>query len=230
MSTVTAPVHIPLDELALDGDAQREVLRRLGIHPERDGRKSTTELCRARMLDPVTLLRVLAIIGESAAEEDVPELMALPQLCERWELHHHGRLKSELAAIRTQLAELRESAGRDDMAFVTRTERFRLLVSRHLKWERQFWRSVRRAPRATKPTRDTMTCAATRAREEHTRIDETLTFLIEELGARYARSDAPPEWRRLPRALERLQLLLHAQIYREQRWIYPRLVATASMV
>jgi len=230
MSTATAPVHIPLDELALDGNTQRAVLRRLGIRPERDGRKPISELCRVRMLDPVTLLRVLALIGEPAAEEDVPELMALPELCERWERRHHGRLKSELAAIRAQLAVLHESAGRDDMDFVTRTERFRRLVSRHLKWEQQFWRSVRRAPRANKPTRDTMTCAATRARVEHARIDETLTFLMEELGVRCARSDMPPDWRLLRRVLERLQLLLHAQIYREQRWIFPRLAASAPMV
>lgn len=229
MSTAIASVHIPLDELALDGDAQRAVLRRLGIRPERDGRKSFSELCRTRALDPVTLLRVLTIIGEPAVEEDAPELMTLPKLCERWERRHHGRLKSELAAIRGQLAVLRESAGRENLEFITRVVRFRLSVSRHLKWEGQLWRSVRRAPRSSKLTRDTMTGAATRAREEHTRVEETLTSLLEELAAQYWGNDTPPGWHRLRRSLERLQLLLHAQIFREQRWIFPRLVASLPM-
>lgn len=74
-----------------------------------------------------------------------------------------------------------------------------------------------------------MARATTRAHEEHARIDETLTILLEELATRCAQGDTPPGWHRLRRALERLQTLLHAQIFREQRWIFPRLVASAPM-
>jgi hypothetical protein len=92
-------------------------------------------------------MRVLTVIGELATEEDAPELTTLPELCERWERRHHGRLKLELAAIRGLLAFLHESAGHGNSNFLTRGERFRLSVSQHLKWEQQLWRSVHQTPR-----------------------------------------------------------------------------------
>lgn len=229
MNRAAPSVHIPLDELALDTAAQRAVLRRLGIRPSRDGRKTLAELCHTRSLEPVTLLCVLTLIGEPAAEEDVPELMALPELCASWVRQHHGRLESELAALRCHLDFLRESQGLGDAPFFSSVGRFCHSVSRHLKWEQRLWRSTRQTPHSRIPARETMARAATRAHEEHARFDETLAMLLEELAIRSARSDTPPRWYRLRRALEHLQTLLHAQIFREQRWIFPRLVASAPM-
>jgi Hemerythrin HHE cation binding domain len=217
--------ELEADLLARLGTDFRDILFHRVIRGDRDGGESISKLCSARSLDPATLMRVLSIIGETVTDEEVPELMALPELCERWERRHHGRLKEDLHAIRAQLAVQREAAGPGDAEFIARIERFHRAVSRHLRWEGQLWLSVRRASRSSGLTRSTMSGAASRAHAEHTWVEDTLTGLLEELAAHYSGSDTPPGWPRLRRALERLQLHLHAQTFREQRWIFPRLVA-----
>ncbi len=219
---------MPLDELALDRRGQRRVLARLGIRPE-DGTRSLAELCGERMLDPITTLRLLELLcDEEEPREDVPELMALADLCRQWERRHHGQLKSELAAVGARVLS-GKSTDLPNAPFWQRLDRFHNFLAGHLKWEARLWRSLRRMrpPRAL--TRVVLLQAEDRARSEHRRAEEMLSELSEDVGAREARENDPTKWNDLRPTLDRLQSLLQAQIHREQRWIYPRLVTEAPI-
>ena len=72
----------------------------LGIDYCCGGKKPLAEACRAKNLDPATVVTMLAALDGSAETSSVnPDKLGLSELCDHIELVHHGYLRKELPRL-----------------------------------------------------------------------------------------------------------------------------------
>lgn len=80
--------------------ARSRIFEKLGIDYCCGGKKPLAEACRAKGLDPATVIAMLsALDGASEAASAIPDTMSLSELCDHIEQVHHGYLREELPRL-----------------------------------------------------------------------------------------------------------------------------------
>ncbi len=80
--------------------ARARIFETLGIDYCCGGKKSLAEACRAKGLDPVTAVALLAAIDDTPETSSVsPDAMGLAELCDHIEHVHHKYLRDELPRL-----------------------------------------------------------------------------------------------------------------------------------
>lgn len=105
----TLDTSTPVGQLVADRPSRSRVFQQLGIDFCCGGKKPLEEACRAKGLDPQTVLKTL-LAGEgqqpaSSAEADAAK-MSLTDLCDHIENTHHGYLRRELPRLQQMLVKV----------------------------------------------------------------------------------------------------------------------------
>jgi regulator of cell morphogenesis and NO signaling len=98
MNTMT--VETTVGELVRAVPARSRVFENLGIDYCCGGKKPLTEVCRAKGLDPATVVAMLSALD--ATSDDTladPDRMTLVELCDHIERAHHDYLRDELPRL-----------------------------------------------------------------------------------------------------------------------------------
>lgn len=209
----------------------RPVLAKLGFETESGAEVGFGEACRGRRLDPETLGRVLLALDDPEAESPgAVELMSLAEICDRFEEHHHGRIREALKTLDRTLRDLVPGPGADarKMAGIRmRAERFGCKLADHLREERELLfpliRRLDRAPAAGEEI-GRLKEPLERMKEDHNEADEELAALVA-LAEGEASAGAPDGLRPLREALRGLEESLHGQIYQENQILFRRALA-----
>lgn len=210
----------PPDAPPIGNALQRELLARLHIDLESDRGWSLASWCEAQGLDAPTLRRVLRALADplDPAVETL-EALPLPELSARLEHGHHAALRAEADALRRAVQDLPV----DPTGLAALARRFIDALDVHLAKEaHELLRPIRTGRAAGR--RRQMIAAVDAARRTHRRLEEDL----EELRTVLRRPGPRPGLRRdLAARFERLHRLLEAELDREHRLYFPRLLAAA---
>jgi len=80
--------------------ARSRIFENLGIDYCCGGKKPLAEVCRAKRLDPATVVAMLtALDGAPDASQANPDAMCLAELCDHIEQAHHDYLREELPRL-----------------------------------------------------------------------------------------------------------------------------------
>lgn len=98
MNTITPETTV--GEIVRAAPARSRIFESLGIDYCCGGKKSLAEACRAKNLDPATMIAMLAALdGGPEATTANPDAMTLAELCDHIEFVHHGYLREELPRL-----------------------------------------------------------------------------------------------------------------------------------
>ena len=98
MKNVTAETTV--GEIVRAVPARSRIFENLGIDYCCGGKRPLAEACRAKGLDPATVVVLLAALeGGAEASPGNPDQMSLTELCDHIEFVHHGYLRKELTRL-----------------------------------------------------------------------------------------------------------------------------------
>ncbi len=98
MKTVTPETTV--GELVRAVPARSRIFENLGVDYCCGGKKPLAEVCRAKNLDPVTVIAMLNALDSAAdAPSANPDAMGLAELCDHIERAHHDYLREELPRL-----------------------------------------------------------------------------------------------------------------------------------
>jgi regulator of cell morphogenesis and NO signaling len=103
----TLDTSITVGQLVADRPSRSRVFQQLGIDFCCGGKKPLEEVCRAKGLDPNTVLRtLLAGENETTGADNTADAarMSLTELCDHIEGTHHAYLRSELPRLQQMIA------------------------------------------------------------------------------------------------------------------------------
>lgn len=100
MSMKTITPETTVGEIVRAVPARARIFENLGIDYCCGGKKPLTELCRAKGLDPATVVAMLAALdGAPDLTSANPDAMGLAELCDHIERAHHDYLREELPRL-----------------------------------------------------------------------------------------------------------------------------------
>ncbi len=96
----TICVDTTIGEIVRTGPGRARIFENLGIDYCCGGKRPLAEVCRAKGLDPVTVVKMLAALDRAAdAPGANPDAMGLAELCDHIEQAHHDWLREELPRL-----------------------------------------------------------------------------------------------------------------------------------
>ncbi len=207
------------------------IFENLGIDYCCGGKKPLGELCRAKGLDPATVITMLRALGdgpETAAPN--PDQMSLSELCDHIERAHHDYLREELPRLDFLTRKVAAVHGEGEARLVEIRgifETFQEKMIEHTDEEEQSVfpkiRELEKARRAEAGFAETLS----RLETEHDGAGAALER-FRELTDHYA----PPEWacntfRALYDSLERLEKNMHQHVHKENNVLFVKALAVA---
>lgn len=212
------------------------VFENLGIDYCCGGKKPLAEVCRAKGLDPATVVAMLtALDGTSEFASANPDAMSLSELCDHIERAHHDYLREELPRLDFMTRKVAAVHGADEprLEGVRRIfETFSQKMTSHTQEEeetvfpqiRQLEKKTSNGVSATTDIRNTLT----RLESEHDGAGAALER-FRELTDDYT----PPEWacntfRALYDSLERLEKNMHQHVHKENNVLFVKTLAAAG--
>jgi regulator of cell morphogenesis and NO signaling len=231
MQTITPETTV--GEIVRALPARSRIFENLGIDYCCGGKKPLAEVCRAKNLDPATVVAMLAALdggGETLTAN--PDTMSLAELCDHIEFVHHGYLREELPRLDFMTRKVAAVHGDHEprLLEVRRVfEVFNAEIAAHTQEEDQtIFPAIRqlesdggdKAARAA-----TLTEACAKLESEHESAGAALAR-FKELTDSYT----PPDWacntfRALYDGLAQLEKHTHQHVHKENNVLFPRALA-----
>ena len=97
---MTITIDTTIGELVRAAPVRARIFEKLGVDYCCGGKKALSEICRAKGLDPATVLALLAALDVSADESLIDaDALGLDALCDHIEAAHHNYLREELPRL-----------------------------------------------------------------------------------------------------------------------------------
>ena len=233
MKTITTETTV--GEIVRAVPARSRIFENLGLDYCCGGKKPLAEACRAKGLDPTTVVAMLAALDgapETAAAN--PDRMSLSELCDHIERVHHGYLDEELPRLDFMTRKVAAVHGDHEprLLDVRRVfESFRADMISHTREEDEtVFPAIRRletsnGDRAAAVA--SLKASLDKLESEHVNAGAVLAR-FQELTNNYT----PPEWacntfRALYDGLAQLERNTHQHVHEENNVLFPRVLATA---
>src|SRR5690606_25822809 len=214
--------------------AGRSIFEKLGMTIAADQDKSLSEVCQLQGLDAEILARILEAFAPPvpAAPTAAVELMTLSELCDHCQANHHLSLQMELARFDLVFRTTPAQPAPDEMWFAVIRDRFcqfRDKLVAHLREEREVLfpliRQLDTDRAVVSGIMDLLKVPLAEMKSQHNEVDEELAAL-EALTADDDSVGSPfASLRILREGLERLDEMLHGQIYQENQILFRRVSA-----
>jgi regulator of cell morphogenesis and NO signaling len=229
-------IDTTVGEIVRSAPARSRIFENLGIDYCCGGKKPLAEVCRAKGLDPATVVAMLSALDSSSDPTTVDaDAMTLSELCDHIEEVHHGYLREELPRLDFMTRKVAAVHGDHEPRLLEVRkvfESFQAELTSHTKEEDEtVFPAVRRleadhAGRADASVRlGTMLC---KLEVEHENAGAALTRL-RELTDDYT----PPEWacntfRALYDGLAQLEKHTHQHVHQENNVLFPKALAQTN--
>jgi len=213
--------------------ARSRIFENLGIDYCCGGKKPLAEACRAKGLDPATVVAMLAALDGVPSTTTVnPDAMSLSELCDHIEEFHHGYLREELPRLDFMTRKVAAVHGDHEprLVEVRRVfESFQSEMASHTKEEDE---AVFPAIRRLESENGDKPAAAANLKTSFDKLGSE----HENAGAALARfkeltdTYTPPDWacntfRALYDGLAQLEKNMHQHVHKENNVLFPRALA-----
>jgi regulator of cell morphogenesis and NO signaling len=213
--------------------ARSRIFENLGIDYCCGGKKPLAEVCRAKGLDPATVVAMLAALDGGAETTTAnPDAMTLAELCDHIEHYHHGYLREELPRLDFMTRKVAAVHGDHEprLLEVRRVfEAFNAELTAHTQEEDQ---TIFPAIRTMESAKGDRTTAAASLNASFAKLESE----HENAGAALVQfktltdSYTPPEWacntfRALYDGLAKLEQNTHQHVHKENNVLFPRALA-----
>ncbi len=229
MSTTIDPATT-VGQLVTDRPIRSKIFEKLGIDFCCGGKKPLEEACRAKGLDPATVLAMLDAIDATDGPAPVDaDAMTPTQLCDHIEQTHHAYLREELPRLDFMTRKVAAVHGEGEPRLVKIREifvNFLAEIQSHMFKEEQILFPIIRGLEAG-DERAASHCGhvANPIRQMELEHDEAGAAL--EQFRKLSDNYTPPEWacntfRALYDALERLERDMHQHVHKENNVLFPK--------
>lgn len=215
--------------------ARSRVFENLGIDYCCGGKIPLAEACRAKNLDPATVVAMLAALDGGADTATAnPDTMSLTELCDHIESVHHGYLREELSRLDFMTRKVAAVHGDDEprLLEVRRVfEAFNAEITAHTQEEEK---DIFPAIRQLESGNGDKAAAAAQLKDAFAKLEAE----HESAGAALVQFNAltdgytPPEWacntfRALYDGLAKLEQNTHQHVHQENNVLFPKALAAA---
>jgi regulator of cell morphogenesis and NO signaling len=235
MNSQTITTETTVGEIVRAVPGRSRVFENLGIDYCCGGKKPLAEVCRAKGLDPATVVTMLAALDAKAEVQPAnPDAMTLTELCDNIEQTHHGYLREELPRLDFMTRKVAAVHGDHEprLLEVQRVfENFNTEIGTHIQEEddqifpaiRQLESNPSEKAKAVATLRDSFE----KLESEHESAGGALVC-FKELTDNYT----PPEWacntfRALYDGLAQLEKNMHQHVHKENNVLFPKVLAVA---
>lgn len=229
-------IETTVGELVRAVPGRARMFENLGIDYCCGGKKPLGEVCRAKGLDPATVVAMLTELEGTQSETSVnPDQMTLSELCDHIEHAHHDWLREELPRLDFMTRKVAAVHGDHELRLhdirrvfeVFQTE----IVSHTQEEEAQVFPAIRKLESAggnRAEAASALRTAFTKLEAEH----EQAGAALEQFAALTDRH-TPPEWacntfRAMFDTLARLERNMHQHVHKENNVLFPRALVLGS--
>lgn len=227
-------VETTVGEIVRSAPARSRIFESLGIDYCCGGKKLLAEACRAKNLDPATVVAMLAALdaGPSAAESSDPDALSLSALCDHIERIHHGYLREELPRLDFMTRKVAAVHGDHEPRLLEVRqvfESFNVAMTSHTQEEEEkIFPAIRQLESPGGTGVAPLKGALDKLESEHDRAGAALAR-FRELTDNYS----PPEWacntfRALYDGLANLERETHQHVHKENNVLFPRALAASG--
>ncbi len=226
-------VETTVGEIVRSAPARSRIFESLGIDYCCGGKKPLAEACRAKNLDPATVVAMLAALdaGPSTAESANPDALSLSALCDHIEQIHHGYLREELPRLDFMTRKVAAVHGDHEPRLLEVRqvfESFNVAMTSHTQEEEEkIFPAIRQLESPGGTGVAPLKGALDKLESEHDRAGAALAR-FRELTDNYS----PPEWacntfRALYDGLANLERETHQHVHKENNVLFPRALAAS---
>jgi regulator of cell morphogenesis and NO signaling len=213
--------------------ARSRILENLGIDYCCGGKRPLAEACRAKNLDPDTVVAMLtALDGSTETSPANPDQMSLTELCDHIEFVHHGYLREELPRLDFMTRKVAAVHGDHEprLLEVRRVfEDFNAAMSTHAQEEETV---IFPAIRQLESANSDKAAQAANLKKRFAKLEaehENAGAALEQFKT-LTDHYAPPDWacntfRALYDGLEKLEKHTHQHVHQENNVLFPRALA-----
>ena len=235
MTTIDSQTSV--GALVAERPSRSRVFESLGIDYCCGGKKSLADVCRAKGLDPASVIALLAAAEPAPADETGTDwaTAGLAQLCDHIEQTHHAYLKRELPRMGTIVRKVAAVHGEHHFELREINKLFMGLsaeMTQHMmKEEHILFPMIRRLE--TAKTRPSFHCGSVgnpiRVMEHEHDSADNATVRIRQLTGDYAMPpDGCESYRAMLDGLSHMETDLHQHIHKENNILFPRAIALES--
>lgn len=228
-------INTTVGEIVRSAPARSRIFENLGIDYCCGGKKPLAEACRAKGLDPSTVVAMLSALDGSEGGSTVNvDSMSLSELCDHIETVHHGYLRDELPRLDFMTRKVAAVHGdHEPRLFEVRRvfESFQADMNSHTSEEDDVVfpaiRELERQEDEPSSARSKVAELIAKLESEHEKAGAALEHL-KELTDNYA----PPEWacntfRALYDGLAHLEKQTHEHVHKENNVLFPKALGEA---
>ena len=227
-------IETTVGDLVRAAPVRSRIFEKLGIDFCCGGKKSLAEACRAKGLDPATVLVMIDALGaESGSAAVDADLMSLSALCDHIQAAHHDYLREELPRLDFMTRKVAAVHGEGEPRLVRIREVFSAfapaMIAHMKEEEEEIFPKIRQLEVDGGPEkRAALRESIEKLEREHDDAGAALER-FRELSDGYA----PPEWacgtfRALYDSLERLERDMHQHVHKENNVMFPRALAESA--
>ncbi len=232
MNTITAETTV--GEIVRSRPARSRLFESLGIDYCCGGKKPLADACRAKNLDPATVVAMLAALdaGTPAIASCDPDALSLSALCDHIEQVHHGYLREELPRLDFMTRKVAAVHGDHEPRLLEVRqvfESFSAAMTSHTQEEEEnIFPAIRRLESTDGTGAAQLKGALDKLESEHDLAGAALSRFAE-LTDNYS----PPEWacntfRALYDGLANLERETHQHVHKENNVLFPRVLAASG--
>jgi len=231
MQTITTETTV--GDIVRAAPSRSRLFESLGIDYCCGGKKPLAEACRAKNLDPATVVAMLAALdgGEETASAN-PDTMDLAELCNHIEVVHHGYLREELPRLDFMTRKVAAVHGDHEPRLLEVRRVFAAFNAEMAAHAQEEETAIFPAIRQLASGNGGQAAAAAKLREGFTKLEAE----HESAGAALARlreltdNYTPPEWacntfRALYHGLSQLEMRTHQHVHQENNVLFPKVLA-----
>jgi regulator of cell morphogenesis and NO signaling len=233
MNSITAETTV--GKIVRSVPARSRIFESLGIDYCCGGKKPLAEACRAKNLDPATVVAMLSALdaGAPAATSPDPDTLSLSALCDNIEQVHHGYLREELPRLDFMTRKVAAVHGDHEPRLLEVRQVFEsfnaAMTSHTQEEEEQIFPAIRRLESSGGAAVTQLKGALDKLESEHDRAGAALSRFAE-LTDNYT----PPEWacntfRALYDGLANLERETHQHVHKENNVLFPRALSASGV-
>lgn len=235
MTMNTINIETTVGDIVRAVPARSRIFENLGIDYCCGGKKPLAEACRAKNLDPATVVAMLAALdGGPETTTANPDTMGLAELCDHIEFVHHGYLREELPRLDFMTRKVAAVHGDHEprLLEVRRVfEAFNAAMTSHTQEEDE---RIFPAIRQLESGNGDKAAAAAKLKEAFAKLESEHDGAGAALAKFKTLTDhyTPPEWacntfRALYDGLAKLEQNTHQHVHQENNVLFPKALAAA---
>lgn len=232
---ITISIETTVGEIVRATPARARVFERLGIDYCCGGKKSLADACRAKGLEPTTVVALLSALGcdgpaNGAVDADA---LSLSELCDHIEKTHHGYLREELPRLDFMTRKVAAVHGDHEPRLRDVRQVFEAFSAAMLSHTREEEQEVFPLIRRLESSSDVSGQAADlKARLNKLEVEHDQAGAALERFRELTDNFVPPEWacntfRALYDSLAKLESETHQHVHKENNVLFPKALAAA---